>query len=105
MRAVGDVSTAFEEDPAAPIARGIGMAAFWCRRGGFVDNVQATLEADKVMPLQAVLCRDLRERFGTLARATHKLFLRGRRMTYSTIHFEADKLKFGPRRERWGEDF
>ena len=73
--AIGDVSPAFKEDAAAPIARGIGMPPLWRGRRGLVDDVEATLEAYKIVPLQFILFCDLHECFGALPRTAHELFL------------------------------
>ena len=40
-----------------------------------MNHVEATFEADKVIPLQIILPRDLREGFRALPRTAHELFL------------------------------
>src|SRR5215471_16802396 len=89
VRAVGNIGPAFEEDEAACAAWGIRMAAHRRGRGGFVDDIKSTLQADKVMPFEAVLFRELRQGFGALARAAHELFLGGWSVANATVHFQA----------------
>jgi hypothetical protein len=65
-----------------------------------VDDVEATLKADEIMPWEIILFCDLQQCFSALPCAAHELFLGGRRMAYAAVHFEAYELGFGAGRNR-----
>ena len=81
------------------------MPALGRRRRGFVNHVEATLQADKIMPLQVILFRDLHKRFGALPRTAHELFLGRGGVANATVYFEANEFELGTGRKTGGENF
>lgn len=84
LRAVGNVSPAFQEDAALSIV---------------LQNLEAAFEAHKIAPRFASFARDLNQRFGALARSTHQLFVRRRRGAHTALDFHSDNFEIAIRNE------
>src|SRR5690242_18928596 len=91
-RAIGNVSPTLEEDAAARVLEWSRVPARRYGRHAFMDDIQAALQADKIMPVEPVLARDFRQNFGAFTRVVHQLFLRGGRMAEAAVNFQRDKL-------------
>ena len=69
-----------------------------------MNHVESALETYKVMPLQVILFRDLREGVGTLPCSAHEFFLGRWGVADAAIYFHSHQLEVGTGRKTGREN-